>query len=71
MKKSDLRQIGADVLNDWPARIAAQAKRLGTHDPQTDAESLVIGLQGAWVVSLARQDVTLFKTLESSLLQSA
>lgn len=70
-EKPDLRQIGADVLNDWTARIAAQAKRLGSHDPQTDAEKLVIGLQGAWVVSLARQDVTSFKTLESSLRQSA
>ncbi|KVK51648.1 TetR family transcriptional regulator [Agrobacterium deltaense] len=70
-EKPDLRQIGADVLSDWTARIAAQARRLGSHDPQTDAERLVIGLQGAWVVSLARQNLTSFETLESSLLQSA
>lgn len=70
-EKPDLRQIGADVLNDWTARIAAQARRLGSHDPQTDAERLVIGLQGAWVVSLARQNLTSFETLESSLRQSA
>ncbi|MFK3777649.1 TetR/AcrR family transcriptional regulator [Agrobacterium sp. NPDC089420] len=68
-EKPDLRRIGADVLNDWTSRIAAQAARLGRDDPQADAERLVIGLQGAWVVSLARQDVTPFETLERGMLQ--
>lgn len=69
-EKPDLRQIGADVLGDWLARIAAQARRFGSQHPEADAERLVIGLQGAWVISLARQNMTAFDTLEHSLRQS-
>ena len=50
------------VLDDWQARTAAQGERLGLTADIADARAslLVMGLEGAWIVSRARRDVAPF-----------
>lgn len=69
-EKPELHHVAAEVLSDWIERITAHAARLGQIDPRTAAERLLIGLQGAWAIALARQDVRSFETLEASLIQT-
>ncbi|WP_064697402.1 TetR/AcrR family transcriptional regulator [Rhizobium aegyptiacum] len=67
IEKPELHGVAATVLAEWISRIEGHARRLDQIDPHTDAERLLIGLQGAWAVALARQDASAFETLEKSL----
>ena len=45
----------ASVYDDWTARVAAHATRLGVADPSDVATGLVLAIEGAWVISRARR----------------
>lgn len=50
-----LREAGKSVLDGWSRKAAGHAERLGHPDPQGAAESLVMLMEGAWLLALAEQ----------------
>ncbi|MFD2055766.1 TetR/AcrR family transcriptional regulator [Mesorhizobium calcicola] len=63
----NLRIAGASILAGWTGQIAAHARRFGYCSPEEAADLLVMQVEGAWVLAMARQDATPFKTLERCL----
>lgn len=50
-----LRLAARQVVARWTARVASHAARLGSSAPESAAESLIIQLEGAWLLALAEQ----------------
>ncbi|MGR7997859.1 TetR/AcrR family transcriptional regulator [Xanthobacter sp. ZOL 2024] len=51
-----LRLAARQVISSWTVCVAKHAGRLGHPSPQSAAESLIIQLEGAWLLALAEQN---------------
>lgn len=58
-----LRNAGCSVLSAWTANLARHAKRLGQADPEDAAETLVMLMEGAWLLAVAEQSSAPFERL--------
>ena len=66
----ELRLEALAVLDVWIGALKAHAQRLDYHDPAGTAEALIMGLEGAWLLSRARQSRKPFELAVSAVLKS-
>lgn len=62
-----LRDAGCQVLSSWVAKLSAHAQRLGQDHPDDAAETLVMLMEGAWLMALAEQNSAPFERLAQRL----
>lgn len=56
------------IFDKWAAAVAAHAERLGENEPEDSTETLMIGLQGAWVMARARNSSAPLRSLPARIL---
>lgn len=66
----DFRRRAADIFAAWTAAIAAHAERLGQTPAQATAlaETLLLSIQGAWVLARARRNSDILRQLPARIL---
>lgn len=60
---TQLRDSGRAVLSGWKDSLSRHAARLGQADPDDAAETLVMLMEGAWLIALAEQSSAPFERL--------
>jgi TetR/AcrR family transcriptional repressor of lmrAB and yxaGH operons len=60
---AQLRSAGRAVLSGWIEKLASHADRLGQSAPGDAAETLVMLMEGAWLLALAEQSSAPFERL--------
>jgi len=61
--ETQLRGVGQTVFSGWIGCLTRHGERLGQADPQDAAETLVMLMEGAWLMALAEQSSAPFQRL--------